>query len=237
MIGKSNCLFVLNGNNVMTDNARRSIAAAAVRWNCDYWEYRTGPLAPEYFHSYHRYLAMAQPHPWGRILAIDPDMLIHHLAPSPFAAFPDTQLVYGVQDCQAVRHPADRRRHVWEQVHRVWLGHVSAALQQRVDVEKYFTHMFSAAFLLLSFPEHQRVVETVRDWLPKVYRHRTNGHFEQALFNVALDHTETPTRCVDETWNMISPPSGIRMQGHIYHFTGLDSGYQRTRIATFNWWS
>lgn len=227
-------LVVVNHGRFLCANALASLRDAADRWGADYVELRRA-AAPGHAPSYERAFYLARPQPWDRVCVVDADVLVHHRAPSVFAAAPWADAVYAVPDVYPGRYDPETDTRLRAEVHDRWVAAVHARFA--LDVHPpYVLGRFVNAGLFVAAPAAHTAVftlfRTLAAGLPAA--ERDNAHYEQALFNYCLAATRTPLEHLPEAWNLISPPEGP-MAAYAYHFTGPDCPAQKARLPHFDW--
>lgn len=235
-----NAILVLNVGDVMTENARHSMVAAARRWGCDYVETTVNRHA-RFDPTYSKCAAIRDVSHYERIAYYDADFLIHDRAPSVFESLWNTGLFYAVKDITgpAPHLPKNSWPTIGHDVRGMYYSPLVNLTGIRIPKEKYMKRFFNAGFFLMTPSKHGEILDYFEKNRPKNQDHsqRLNGHWEQALFNYGVQ-TLFPKRLalVDKTWNTIDPDvSENKMSSYAYHFTGISKGETRKVLPHFDW--
>lgn len=234
-----NCLLVLNTGGVMCENSRHSFTDAAKRWGCDYVE-ATVNRFPWLDPTFSKCAAISCLHGYDRVAYYDSDILIRSDAPSVFDEHNDHEAFYAVADIAAPKPhlPQDAWPTLVEEVRGKYHPMLQAATGATIPKQLFIDRFFNAGFFILSPSCHEDVLTFFSDHnIGESHPHRRNGHYEQALFNFAVQllHSDRLVLC-DETWNYIDPNVATGTMDHyVYHFTGISKGQIRPALAGMNW--
>ena len=234
-----NCVFVINTRQYLCNNARDSILSACARWNADYHELCEESLS-NYHPSFMKFSTALRLKFYSRVAYFDADMLIRSDAPSCFENFPDPARIYAVRDIELFREwvPQHLRSNFIQSVRAPYHRPLCDNLKCELNYQQYLDNFFNTGFFLCSPARHERLFEFLASHLPDSDTHyRGNAHYEQALFNYAVQlMTPNELEFVDETWNFIDPNLETRrMEKFVYHFTGAMLPRLRPQLKDFRW--
>lgn len=228
-----NCLFTINVNGVLTDNARASFLSAGRRWGCDYLECRT-TRNPDLHPSFNKISVATELRRYHKVCCIDADMVVRGDAPSPFECFSENTFFYAAPDLQ----PQTRDAHyqIRQHMHRPYYQEWESRLGMGVTLEQLLVNPINTGFMLYDPTSMAEFFDTLVACLP----HRcTNSLVEQALINYLLvARYGTQLKVIGVEWNYLNPPEQAGQQpmlAWIYHFTGWGYEPHRERVATCDW--
>jgi len=205
-------LVTINFGDVLCENARRSLQAAARRWGASYVE-----MTPESTSSSITWdqckLRVFQYVDADRVLCIDADAVIRGDAPSPFEVCPPDML--GAVKNSLPRMPdyaalLKVEAEDWARIN----GHFGRSLPRD---DKFF----NAGVMVLSRSAHEEFLKRAEFIQERVGKDLT--WFEQSAMNYAAAELGIPLYLMDETWNYVHPEQlghWDYMERYVYHFAG-----------------
>jgi hypothetical protein len=236
---RMHALITINIGDFISQNARASMLAAAERWQADFVEV-THSFHPGLHPAYQKCRVLSRLLHYERIILLDGDMLVRDDTPNTFQKFRDTSKLYAVSDLAA------RRAHslcefdfdIKEAVRTRYFPLLQALSNAPVTLNAYVDSFINTGFLLCSPRRFLPVFQFVEDNLPAPSDSLAqNAHFEQALFNFAVQAFYRDSLVIiPEDWNYIEPDIRLgRMSHFIYHFTGPRPVELRSAIGRFPW--
>ena len=198
-----NCIFTVNTDNFMCDNARSSFIAASIRWGVDYVEVRDRTFTDRYPGYLKAQAARYRISGYDRVAYWDSDCVIREDAPNVFDALPNRELFYVVRDLEES----------WS-VNTESLLAECTRLGINCPVEK--DTFFNAGFFLCSPGLWKNLFSYVIHQSPNDHR----GPPEQAMLNIAAAiYGDGNISYTDRTWNDCGD-WGQPMRSYVYHFAG-----------------
>ena len=230
-----NYLVTLNIGNVLTQNSRESMQAAAERWGCLFIEIKENLVGNHAIH-FNKYrgaynLICDRHNRADSIMFIDADTMIRSDAPNPFELF-QGPYVFGVLDSVCAPDQAAWRADVigswlWRDHERLRRPIPFEALQKSADL------WFINAGVWIVNPG---AYCCLTDFLSNMASEPGHGRTEQSLWNYVCVSRDA-IRWMPLTWNKIQPDlSSGQMQDYVYHFTGPND-YEKVKAAvgTYDW--
>ena len=230
-----NCLYTLNYDNYMCQNARESFQAAAHRWHCAYFELQDDF---ELYGEYNKVLGIKK-HLMSceKVLYMDADMLIRVDTPNPFELFTSDK-VYVVKDT-VEGWDQERLSFFKEEVSDAWIHWGHAVLGHSGDGKAFANSchewFFNAGWFLCQPRAIEKEIDLFIKTIPGGLTTKRQGRPEQGLWNCMLKSADK-IEYVGREWNFIDPEcSNGKMDCYIYHFTGLSHEHLKQIIPTYDW--
>lgn len=221
------------GGQVLHAKSRRSIAAAAMRWGCDYVEI-TDPIC-EHHHFWQKMFVPERVSRYDRVLQLDADMLIRYDAPNPFDICEGSR-VGVVQDGQLRDCPHSRWLHRFR-TRETAMWSAVAGIEDIPDSE----HL-NAGFMLYSPSLHADIFEETKR-IGSLLRWYSKGIPEQAVLSLVLASCPDRRQWLAHTWNTTGLISRWRprfgkgpMKTFVYHFNACRDLAAKFEAIESVWW-
>jgi len=218
-----NALFVINYNNMLSDNQRDSFYDACARWKCDYVEIdervlqytgHPGAVKLKAFELCHHH----------RLFILDADTVIWVGTPSPFELFPDDTF------CACINKQPQLGPHYLRAGDIIEHNEMNFIFKKYPQILFDYDHFFNTG-MFMCYRRHQPIMQRALE----IYE-TTDGliWWDQSALNYAMAEAKEPIHFVDLTWNYCSPPPfWNKMSKYIYHFAGNPARYDILKII--NW--
>lgn len=228
-----NILVTLNINNILTDNSKSSFLFAADRWQVDFLEFKEN-FFTDYYPSFNKFKILESFLDYDRVIFLDADTLINHLAPNPFLTY------FG--DFCAVKdvHSKNINFILENNIELDYLTPYFNFIRQNIDSktnDDYIINFFNSGVMMFSPSKTYDIIQKNKKLLPNVNdenKLHLISHYEQALLNYIIQNNFT-IEFMNSKWNVIDPDTERQMDGFIYHFTGKKNDFLKTKINSYKW--